>query len=131
MCEAAAALSEVSPLDAEDTLDTDAVGIAHRSMRIYAVPHRKCETVSMKNITVSVDEETHRLTRIRAAELDTSVSALVRNYLRSLVSETRADPTATLQGGKTETERRRRRLRGVIADIRAASSGFRAVEPAP
>ena len=85
----------------------------------------------MKNITVSVDEETHRLARIRAAELDTSVSALVRNYLRSLVSETRADPTATLQGGKTETERRRRRLRGVIADIRAASSGFRAVEPAP
>ena len=32
----------------------------------------------MKNITVSVDEETHRLARIRAAELDTSVSALVR-----------------------------------------------------
>ena len=28
----------------------------------------------MKNITVSVDEETHRLARIRAAELDTSVS---------------------------------------------------------
>ena len=27
----------------------------------------------MRNITVSVDEETHRLARIRAAELDTSV----------------------------------------------------------
>ena len=39
----------------------------------------------MKNITVSIDEKTHRLARIRAAELDTSVSALVRNYLRSLV----------------------------------------------
>ena len=38
----------------------------------------------MKNITVSVDEETHRLARIRAAELDTSVSALVRQFLRSL-----------------------------------------------
>ena len=38
----------------------------------------------MKNITVSVDEETHRLARIRAAELDTSVSALVREFLRSL-----------------------------------------------
>ena len=36
----------------------------------------------MKNITVSVDEETHRLVRIRAAELETSVSALVRNYLQ-------------------------------------------------
>ena len=38
----------------------------------------------MKNITVSVDEETHRLARIRAAELDTSVSALVRDYLKAL-----------------------------------------------
>ena len=36
----------------------------------------------MRNITVSVDEETHRLARIKAAELDTSVSALVREYLR-------------------------------------------------
>ena len=31
----------------------------------------------MKNITVSVDEGTYRRARIRAAELDTSVSALV------------------------------------------------------
>ena len=36
----------------------------------------------MKNITVSVDEKTHRLVRIRAAELETSVSALVRDYPR-------------------------------------------------
>ena len=43
----------------------------------------------MKNITVSVDEQTHRLARIRAAELDTSVSALVRDYLRSLASGSR------------------------------------------
>ena len=41
----------------------------------------------MKNITVSVDEETHRLARIRAAELDTSVSALVRGYLNALVGK--------------------------------------------
>ena len=41
----------------------------------------------MRNITVSVDEETHRLARIRAAELDMSVSALVRGYLRSLVND--------------------------------------------
>ena len=39
----------------------------------------------MKKITISVDEETYRLARIRAAELDTSVSALVRDYLKSLV----------------------------------------------
>ena len=38
----------------------------------------------MKNITVAVDEETHRLARIRAAELDTSVSALVRGLPEKL-----------------------------------------------
>ena len=35
----------------------------------------------MKNITVSVDDETYRLARIKAAEAGTSVSALVRDYL--------------------------------------------------
>ncbi len=40
-----------------------------------------------KNITVSVDEETHRRARIRAAELDTSVSALVRAFLRTLAED--------------------------------------------
>ena len=35
----------------------------------------------MKNITVSVDDETYRKARIRAAEKATSVSALVRGYL--------------------------------------------------
>ena len=38
----------------------------------------------MKNITVSVDDETYRRTRIRAAEAGTSVAALVRAYLVSL-----------------------------------------------
>ena len=47
----------------------------------------------MKNITVSVDEETHRLAHIRAAELGTSVSALVRGYLKTLVRK-RANQTA-------------------------------------
>ena len=35
----------------------------------------------MKNITVTLDDETYRKARIRAAELDTSVSAVVRKYL--------------------------------------------------
>jgi hypothetical protein len=38
----------------------------------------------MKNITITVDDETHRAARIRAAELGTSVSALVKFYLREL-----------------------------------------------
>jgi plasmid stability protein len=35
----------------------------------------------MRNITVSVDDETYRKARVRAAELDTSVSAVVRGFL--------------------------------------------------
>jgi plasmid stability protein len=38
----------------------------------------------MKNITVSVDDETHRRARIKAAEQDTSLSALVKQYLTAL-----------------------------------------------
>ena len=54
----------------------------------------------MRNITVSVDDETHRLARIRAAELDTSVSALVREYLQALAN---AD---FLQGDREAVARR-------------------------
>lgn len=38
----------------------------------------------MKNITVSVDDETYRRARIIAAEGDTSVSALVKRFLNEL-----------------------------------------------
>ena len=41
----------------------------------------------MKNITVSVDEDTYRRARIKAAERDTSVSALVKDFLASLARE--------------------------------------------
>jgi hypothetical protein len=40
----------------------------------------------MKNITITIYDETHRQARIRAAELGTSVSALVKDYLNSLVN---------------------------------------------
>ena len=65
----------------------------------------------MKNITVSVDEETHRLARIRAAELDTSVSALVRELLVELVQgrnpETRFERLLRLQDETLEAIRAR------------------------
>lgn len=38
----------------------------------------------MKNVTVSVPEDVYRAARVRAAEEDSSVSALVAGYLRSL-----------------------------------------------
>jgi hypothetical protein len=53
----------------------------------------------MKNITVSVDDATYRAARVKAAALDTSVSALVKRYL------------ADLAAGETESERLKREER--------------------
>ena len=65
----------------------------------------------MKNITVTVDDETYRKARIKAAERDTSVSALVKHFL------------AELAVGESDTEqlkREERALRERIASFRAA-----------
>lgn len=40
----------------------------------------------MKNVTIALDDETHRKARIRAAELGTSLSALVKQYLNTVVT---------------------------------------------
>ena len=40
----------------------------------------------MKNITVSVDDDTYRRARITAAEQGTSVSAMVREFLNGLAN---------------------------------------------
>lgn len=40
----------------------------------------------MKNITISLDDEVYRRARARAAELGSSVSALVRGFLGELAS---------------------------------------------
>jgi hypothetical protein len=45
----------------------------------------------VKNITVSVDDETYRRARTKAAQQDTSLSALVRRFLVELVSEESAE----------------------------------------
>lgn len=85
----------------------------------------------MRNITVSVDEETHRLARIRAAELDTSVSALVRDFLKRLAVEQTAAPEAGGHVDETEHERRRRLMHEVIRDIRARGGGLRMADNLP
>ena len=65
----------------------------------------------MKNITVSVDEETYQLSRVKAAEAGTSVSALVRAYLVDLVEgrvpENRFDRLRRLQDETLEAIRAR------------------------
>lgn len=47
----------------------------------------------MKNITVSLDDDTYRLSCIVAAENDTSISAMVREYLRNLVRDRTSVPS--------------------------------------
>lgn len=64
----------------------------------------------MKNITVSVDDDTYRRARMKAAEHDTSVSALVKQFLTELARE------------ESETER----LKREEAELRASIRSFRA-----
>jgi plasmid stability protein len=52
----------------------------------------------MKNITITIDDETHRAARVRAAEMGTSVSALVKGYLQTLVNEGAVDAQPAFQG---------------------------------
>ena len=78
----------------------------------------------MKNITVSVDEETHRMARIRAAELDTSVSALVREFLRSLARNRPAISISTVPNQEEiPVVLRRSRVDEVLADFDARGVG--------
>ncbi|MFQ5740850.1 MAG: hypothetical protein ACE5JX_17745 [Acidobacteriota bacterium] len=69
----------------------------------------------MKNITVSLPDEVYRQARVKAAEEDTSVSALVRDFLVRLCQE------------ESDFERRRRLQDEVLAGI----SHFRAADRLP
>ena len=85
----------------------------------------------MRNITVVVDEETHRHARIRAAELDTSVSALVREFLRRLVPRERRQEQLEPQPLESALERRRRLFDQVFADFDARGVGLRMADNLP
>ncbi len=54
----------------------------------------------MKNITLSIDDETYRLSRIKAAEAGTSVSALVRESVHHLGCENVTTKSITLCVGE-------------------------------
>ena len=85
----------------------------------------------MRNITVSVDEETHRRARVRAAELDTSVSALVREFLRRLAPGDRRRERLESQPLESALERRRRLFDEVFADFDARGIGLRMADNLP
>ena len=67
----------------------------------------------MKNITVSVDEKLYRRARVRAAELDTSLSAVVRRFLIEFAGE------------ETDFERRKRLQAETLDSIQAFRAGDR------
>ena len=67
----------------------------------------------MPNITVTVSAETYRRARVRAAELDTSVSAVVAKRLEEFAARS------------TTTEARRRRLDELRAQTPAFSASRR------
>jgi hypothetical protein len=67
----------------------------------------------MKNITVSVDDETYRQARMKAAEQNTSVSALVRRFLLELAA------------GENDAERLRREERALRERITSFTAGDR------
>ena len=85
----------------------------------------------MRNITVVVDEEAHRRARIRAAELDTSVSALVREFLRHLAPRDRRRERLEPQPRESALERRRRLFDEVFADFDARGVGLRMADNLP
>ena len=76
----------------------------------------------MKNITVSVNEETYRRARVKAAEAGTSVSALVRSFLESLNQGDAAE---------TEFDRLQRLQQETLASIRARGAGLRSADDLP
>ena len=72
---------------------------------------RYCDNV--KNITVSLPDDVYRRARIKAAERDTSVSALVREFLTSLGDE------------ESDFERRKRLQAEVLASVKEFRAGDR------
>jgi len=67
----------------------------------------------MRNITVSVDDETYTRARVAAAHRDTSVSALVKGFLEEIAAQ------------ETETERLKRQERELRSKITAFDASNR------
>ena len=67
----------------------------------------------MKNITVSVDDDLYRRARVKAAEMDSSISALFKEFLLQVTN------------GESDFDRRKRLERETIAAIRDFSAADR------
>lgn len=78
----------------------------------------------MKNITISLDDAVYLQARIKAAEQDTSVSALVKNYLVQLLNGTNVS-------GQSEFDRLAAQEQLVRKRLFAARRGLRATDNLP
>jgi plasmid stability protein len=67
----------------------------------------------VKNVTISLPDDVYRRARITAAEQDTSLSALVREFLTKLVDT------------ESDLERRKRLQKEVLATVRRFRAGDR------
>ena len=77
----------------------------------------------MKVISVAVDDEIHRLARIKAAQMGTSMSAMLRDYLLQILEEDGDRPHE-----ETEPQRRARMLDEVMARFEGEGVGLIASE---
>lgn len=75
----------------------------------YPKHHDTCYCGTVSNITVSVPDDIYRRARVKAAEQQTSVSALVRTFLEEFA------------GAETEFERLKRLQDEVIASVTSFS----------
>ena len=75
--------------------------------------HLTCYCETVKNITVTVPDDVYRRARVKAAERDTSVSALVRGFLTTLGQE------------ESDFERRKRLQKQVLSSIKSFRAGDR------
>ncbi len=87
---------------------------ATSSPRAVDATVKLCYRETVKNITVSVDDNLYRLARIRAAERQSTVTALVREFLVRLVEQ------------HAGFEERRRAQNELIDKIRSTHKGFSA-----
>lgn len=74
----------------------------------------------MKNITLSIDEELYRKSRVAAAEADTSVTALVREFLTRFTGS-EAPKDIDDRGSQAS-----RRVLEIVQTMRGRHPGFRA-----
>ena len=86
--------------------------------------------MTMKNITVSVDEHTHRQARIKAAAMGTSVSALVRTYLNRLATDSLEETIMDDQESKTSSNGQNS-LRALLKEWDAKGIGLKMSENLP